>query len=105
MRWTYWFLVELGAPMIVTEHGLTCARAGDTWRRVEYPTALIVRGDRYRIEGNVRELPTLAAARAALIESEVRQPEPGAARPMWGSSSEYVSQTEAGVLHGIRYLA
>jgi hypothetical protein len=38
--------------MIVTEHGCTFAREGDTWRCVERPWLLMLHGNRYRIEND-----------------------------------------------------
>jgi hypothetical protein len=70
--------------MIVTEHGLTFARAADAWRCVERPELLMLRSGRYRIEGREQEFPTLGAALAAELKSEEGRSESGAARPTRG---------------------
>ena len=70
--------------MIVTEHRLTFARAGDAWRCVERPELLMVRSGSYRIEGSEQELPTMAAVLADDLKSSEGPPNPGAARPARG---------------------
>ena len=70
--------------MIVTEHGLTFAREADAWRCVERPTLLMVRGERYRIEGSETEYPTLAAALApAAKPTATRRPANGRKSKSW----------------------
>jgi len=56
--------------MIVTEHGLTFARADDAWRCVERPRLLMLRSGRYRFDDCEQEFPTLTAALVAELKSE-----------------------------------
>ena len=70
-------------PMIVTEHGLTFARADDAWRCVERPRLWMLRSG-CRFDNCEQEFPTLAAALVAELKSEEVPRELGAAEPTWG---------------------
>jgi len=70
--------------MIVTEHGLTFARADDAWRFVERPRLWMLRSGCYRFDDCEQEFPTLAAALVAELKSEEVPREPVASRPAWG---------------------